>query len=191
MRWGLLFRWWLAAWVALLSGCTLPQSPVLVEPAPETTDAADAGDGDGESDAPMRDADADEFDENRRAAWEERSDCEPEAAHFDERDACDDGGVRDAAPDVAIDVAIDDSSDRRTDDSSADSSDGATEADGDAGDGSADGAPCVEAIAAGMWHMCVLTKRGTAHCWGYDVHGELGDGTTMSTARPMLSSVPA
>jgi alpha-tubulin suppressor-like RCC1 family protein len=60
-----------------------------------------------------------------------------------------------------------------------------------ADEASVDAGPCVSAIAAGMWHMCALSSRGNVHCWGYDLHGELGDGTTTSTSRPTLSAIPA
>ncbi|MEO7117859.1 MAG: hypothetical protein ABIZ34_02680, partial [Candidatus Limnocylindrales bacterium] len=36
----------------------------------------------------------------------------------------------------------------------------------------------VTAITAGLYHTCALRTDATVWCWGYNEHGELGDGTT-------------
>jgi alpha-tubulin suppressor-like RCC1 family protein len=45
----------------------------------------------------------------------------------------------------------------------------------------------VAAIAAGNYRTCALLFTGGAQCWGYNGHGQLGDGTT--TDRPVPTSV--
>jgi len=40
------------------------------------------------------------------------------------------------------------------------------------------------AITVGYWHACGLTSEGVAYCWGDNAGGELGDGTTVSSATP-------
>lgn len=45
------------------------------------------------------------------------------------------------------------------------------------------------AIAAGEEHTCALLSNGTAECWGYNEEGQLGDGTTDTTA-PYGSDAP-
>ena len=39
-------------------------------------------------------------------------------------------------------------------------------------------------IATGWYHTCGLTAGGAAYCWGFNVHGQLGDGTMTDRARP-------
>ena len=39
-------------------------------------------------------------------------------------------------------------------------------------------------LAAGAVHTCALLADGTAHCWGQNRHGQLGDGTTMNATIP-------
>jgi len=38
----------------------------------------------------------------------------------------------------------------------------------------------VTALAAGLWSTCALLSDGTGRCWGWNDHGELGNGTMVS-----------
>ena len=49
-------------------------------------------------------------------------------------------------------------------------------------------APRVMQLAAGGSHTCVRLSDGTVRCWGINVHGELGDGTTTNRMIPTLVS---
>ncbi len=66
--------------------------------------------------------------------------------------------------------------------------------DGQLGDGTTDdrheptlvlsGSVEFQMISAGGWHSCALTDAGDAYCWGWNVDGQLGDGTTNDQAEP-------
>ncbi|WP_257884592.1 RCC1 domain-containing protein [Variovorax sp. RO1] len=45
----------------------------------------------------------------------------------------------------------------------------------------------VAALKLGQYHSCAIKLEGTVACWGRNLNGELGDGTT--TARPLAVSV--
>jgi hypothetical protein len=40
-------------------------------------------------------------------------------------------------------------------------------------------------VVAGASHTCALLADGTAHCWGQNLHGQLGDGSTTNATTPV------
>ena len=46
-------------------------------------------------------------------------------------------------------------------------------------------------LAAGMSHTCGLTSTGAAWCWGYNVTGQLGDGTDADSTAPVQVILPS
>ncbi len=40
-------------------------------------------------------------------------------------------------------------------------------------------------VSAGSYHACSLATDSLAYCWGYNVYGELGSGTTINSTHPM------
>ncbi len=56
------------------------------------------------------------------------------------------------------------------------------------------GAPCGDtdkaaALALGTTHSCAVLKSGTVRCWGDNTFAQLGDGTHISSATPVMGSV--
>lgn len=43
----------------------------------------------------------------------------------------------------------------------------------------------IESVSAGLGYTCAVTSAGRVRCWGDNGHGELGDGTTRSSAVPV------
>jgi len=48
-----------------------------------------------------------------------------------------------------------------------------------------DGGVTFSSLTAGYRHTCGLTSSGTAYCWGLNLFGELGDGTTTGSGSPV------
>jgi alpha-tubulin suppressor-like RCC1 family protein len=45
-------------------------------------------------------------------------------------------------------------------------------------------------LSAGEHHTCGVSQDGSAYCWGYNVTGELGNGTTEIARAPVLVLPP-
>ncbi|HJL15833.1 MAG TPA: hypothetical protein RMH99_09265 [Sandaracinaceae bacterium LLY-WYZ-13_1] len=45
-------------------------------------------------------------------------------------------------------------------------------------------------LAVGGLHSCARLEDGAVRCWGANTHGQLGDGVTLFSARPVLAMVP-
>jgi alpha-tubulin suppressor-like RCC1 family protein len=43
----------------------------------------------------------------------------------------------------------------------------------------------VTAIAAGFYHSCALLADATVKCWGYNIYGGLGNGTSIDSNTPV------
>ena len=70
---------------------------------------------------------------------------------------------------------------------------------GQCGDGEALGSPytmvpspvevaapaLLESLSLGSMHSCGVTQEGEGYCWGWNTHGQVGDGTTDSTSQPV------
>ncbi len=52
------------------------------------------------------------------------------------------------------------------------------------------GSDPVASIAVGQDHVLALTRQGGVYAWGRNHHGQLGDGTTVDRAAPVLVPVP-
>lgn len=46
----------------------------------------------------------------------------------------------------------------------------------------------VKRLAVGLYHACALLADGTVKCWGFNNHGQLGDGSTTDRSTPVLVS---
>lgn len=44
----------------------------------------------------------------------------------------------------------------------------------------------ITSIAADLWHTCAALADGTARCWGYNGHGQIGNGTTSTPNAPVV-----
>ena len=43
----------------------------------------------------------------------------------------------------------------------------------------------INGIAAGGYHSCAVTTKGLVKCWGFNAYGELGDGTVVTSHKPV------
>ena len=47
------------------------------------------------------------------------------------------------------------------------------------------GLPPIADVAAGYWNTCARTASGDVWCWGWNLSGEVGDGTTTTRYAPV------
>ena len=47
------------------------------------------------------------------------------------------------------------------------------------------------AVATGEWHTCAILDDNSVKCWGYNVDGRLGDGTTTARNTPVAVTLPS
>ena len=45
-----------------------------------------------------------------------------------------------------------------------------------------------ESVAAGDYHTCAIRRGGEVMCWGFNDHGQIGDGTTTNRLSPVTVS---
>jgi alpha-tubulin suppressor-like RCC1 family protein len=45
-------------------------------------------------------------------------------------------------------------------------------------------------LSAGTYFTCGTTTAGASYCWGYNIVGELGDGTTINRNTPVAVANP-
>ena len=43
----------------------------------------------------------------------------------------------------------------------------------------------IDSITAGGYHSCAVTTKGAVKCWGFNAYGELGNGTTVTSHKPV------
>ncbi|HVH66599.1 MAG TPA: hypothetical protein VM716_01900 [Gemmatimonadales bacterium] len=55
----------------------------------------------------------------------------------------------------------------------------------------AEGGLTVATLRTGGVYTCAVTSRYAAYCWGWNYHGQLGDGTTTNQASPVRVAPPA
>lgn len=46
----------------------------------------------------------------------------------------------------------------------------------------------IKEVSVGTYHACAVTTNGAAKCWGYNIYGQLGDGTLVNKSTPVSVS---